>query len=71
VQTLSRLSEVSQDVRIAIAMKMRHSSEEIFFHLMAAAGFHETTKLEYPLPGDVEVGEETVNLHVYRHKPSA
>jgi hypothetical protein len=52
-------------------MKMRHSSEDIFFHLMAAAGFHETTKLEYPLPGDSEVGEEMVNLHVYQYKPSA
>jgi hypothetical protein len=52
-------------------MKMRHSSEDIFFHLMAAAGFHETTKLEYPLPGDSEVGEEMVNLRVYQYKPSA
>lgn len=50
-------------------MKMRHSSEEVFFELMATAGFQETVKLHYPLPGDVEVGEEVVNLHVYQIRP--
>ena len=44
---------------IAIAMKMRHSSEEVFFH------FIETAKLEFLLPGDVEAGEEIIYLHVY------
>jgi hypothetical protein len=47
-------------------MKMRHSSEEVFFELMKEAGFVETTKIEFPLPGDVEVGEEVVYLHVYK-----
>lgn len=51
-------------------MKLRHSSEEVFFDLMAAAGFQEITKLEYPLPGDTEVGEEIVYLHVYQFNPS-
>ena len=50
---------------IGIAMKMRHQSEDVFFDLMAAAGFRETSKLEFPLPGDVERGEEVVYLHVY------
>jgi hypothetical protein len=71
VDTLSRLAEISTDVKIAIAMKMRHSSEVVFFDLMATAGFEETTKFEYPLPGDTEVGEETVHLHVYQHNPSS
>jgi hypothetical protein len=52
---------------IAIAMKMRHSSEDVFFDLMAAAGFRETGNVEFPLPGDEEAGEETVYLHVYRY----
>jgi hypothetical protein len=52
-------------------MKMRHSSEEVFFDLMAAAGFQETATFDYPLPGDTEVGEETVYLHVYQHKESS
>lgn len=46
-------------------MKMRHSSEEVFFELMKDARFTETTKMEFPLPGDIEVGEEVVYLHVY------
>jgi hypothetical protein len=52
-------------------MKMRHSSEEIFFDLMATAGFKETTTLKYALPGDVKVGEEVVYLHVYQYKPKS
>jgi hypothetical protein len=47
-------------------MKMRHSSERVFFTLMADAGFRETADLAYELPGDVRVGEETVHVHVYR-----
>jgi hypothetical protein len=58
---------MSPEVVVAIAMKMRHSSETIFFDLMTAAGFLETTKISFPLPGDVELGEETVHLHVYRY----
>lgn len=70
VQTLRRLCKVSPQARIAIAMKMRHSSEEVFFDLMAEAGFTKIKTLEYPLPGDMEIGEETVFLHVYRYKLS-
>jgi hypothetical protein len=70
VQTLARLCKASPQARVAIAMKMRHSSEEVFFDLMADADFMKATTLEYPLPGDVEIGEETVFLHVYQYKPS-
>lgn len=52
---------------VAIAMKMRHDSEKVFFDLMAEAGFNETALLEWPLPGDIEAGEEIVYMHVYRH----
>jgi hypothetical protein len=64
------LAKVSPKVIVAIAMKMRHSSEEVFFDLMATAGFQPTAKFDYPLPGDVEVGEEMVYLHVYQYSPS-
>ncbi|KAH7401859.1 putative methyltransferase-domain-containing protein [Phaeosphaeria sp. MPI-PUGE-AT-0046c] len=70
VQTLRRLCKVSPQARVAIAMKMRHLSEEVFFDLMAEADFMKITTLEYPLPGDVEIGEEAVFLHVYQYKPS-
>ncbi|KAF2832209.1 hypothetical protein CC86DRAFT_400982 [Ophiobolus disseminans] len=68
VNTLSRLARISPNVKVAIAMKMRHSSEEVFFDLMGAARFEETAKFEYPLPGDLELGEEVVHLHVYQYK---
>jgi hypothetical protein len=57
-------------MRVAIAMKMRHSSEEVFFDLMAETGFHETMKLDYKLPGDIKSGEEIVYLHLYQHQSS-
>ncbi|KAF7442694.1 Methyltransf-16 multi-domain protein [Pyrenophora tritici-repentis] len=66
VRTLVRLAESSPNVIVAIAMKMRHSSEQVFFGLMQRAGFVETAYLKFPLPGDVQVGEEMVHLHVYR-----
>ncbi|KAF2034654.1 hypothetical protein EK21DRAFT_97297 [Setomelanomma holmii] len=67
VNTFRRLAQASPKVRVAIAMKMRHSSEEVFFSLMTEAGFQEVTKLDFPLPGDVEAGEEVVHLHVYQY----
>lgn len=67
VNTLARLANISPKLTVAIAMKMRHSSEEVFFDLMATAGFLETKTITYSLPGDVEVGEEIVHLHVYHH----
>lgn len=48
-------------------MKMRHESEVVFFDRMAEAGFRETGVVEYLLPGDLETGEEKVDVHVYRH----
>jgi hypothetical protein len=48
-------------------MKMRHSSEEVFFELMSEAGFSTTRTIPFPLPGDEEEGEETVFVHLYRH----
>ncbi|EUC44520.1 hypothetical protein COCMIDRAFT_6130 [Bipolaris oryzae ATCC 44560] len=65
VSTLSRLAISNPAIVVAIAMKMRHSSEQVFFHLMAHAGFIETAKLDFLLPGDIDAGEEIVYLHVY------
>ncbi|CAN9418748.1 unnamed protein product [Alternaria alternata] len=66
VNTLTRLVKASPEIVVAIAMKMRHSSEEVFFELMEDAGFIKKTQIEFPLPGDVEIGEEIVYLHVYK-----
>lgn len=67
VNTLRRLADLNKKVVVGIAMKMRHDSERVFFDLIAEAGFKETALLEYPLPGDVELGEDSVYLHVYRY----
>ncbi|KAF2255478.1 hypothetical protein BU26DRAFT_528170 [Trematosphaeria pertusa] len=67
VNTCHRIAKASPNVFVAIAMKIRHSSEEIFFDLMRDAGFHSTQSLAYPLPGDEKSGEETVHLYVYRY----
>ena len=70
VHTLSLVGRSSPDVVVAIAMKMRHASEQVFFDLMADAGFVSTAKLTFALPGDEEVGEESVDLHVYKSSSS-
>ena len=66
VHTLRRLAAANSNLVTAIAMKMRHASERVFFELMRDAGFRETALLEWPLPGDARLGEEAVLLHVYR-----
>ena len=66
VHTLRRLADTNSQITVAIAMKMRHDSERVFFDLMHDAGFAETALLDWALPGDVSLGEEKVYLHVYR-----
>ena len=66
VKTLRRLADANSNVTVAVAMKMRHASERVFFELMRDARFEETALLDWQLPGDVHVGEEKVHLHVYR-----
>jgi hypothetical protein len=51
-----------------IAMKKRHSSEDIFFDLMSDAGFATEDTMTIPLPGDEESGEETVYVYTFRSK---
>ncbi len=68
MKTLVRLAKVSPNVRVGIAMKMRHFSEKVFFDLMDKASFEKVTTFTYPLPGDYELGEETVFLHVYQYR---
>ena len=48
-----------------ISMKKRHSSEEVFFNLMAEVGLVKTSATTIPLPGDVEIGEEEVLLYAF------
>ncbi|KAF2854601.1 hypothetical protein T440DRAFT_514498 [Plenodomus tracheiphilus IPT5] len=68
VDTISRIVHKSPSTVVAIAMKMRHPSEVVFFELMATAAFIKVSTISYPLPGDTEDAEETVDLHVYRYE---
>jgi hypothetical protein len=49
-----------------IAMKKRHSSEEIFFELMSEKSFKVADMKIFPLPGDDQVGEETVFVYIFQ-----
>lgn len=64
VQTLAQLSSCAASVTVLVAMKRRHDSEEVFFRLMEAAGFHISHKncVDLPVPaefnqmgGDVQI----------------
>lgn len=66
---MSRLAQNSPNSVIVVAMKMRHSSEEVFFSLMSKAGFTTMDPIPFPLPGDEIQGEEVVYIHLYRYKP--
>lgn len=46
-------------------MKKRHSSEEVFFDLMAEAKFKTEGVTEFPLPGDEKSGEEIVYVYQF------
>ncbi|KAF2877818.1 putative methyltransferase-domain-containing protein [Massariosphaeria phaeospora] len=66
VNTMARITRTSPNVAVAVAMKVRHSSEDIFFQLMAEAGFQTTNSMTFPLPGDEKSCEETVDVYFYR-----
>lgn len=62
---MRRLAKTSPKAVVLIAMKKRHSSEEIFFELMSKAGFKTVNSTEIPLPVDEHSGEETVYVYQY------
>ncbi|KAF2749258.1 hypothetical protein M011DRAFT_439592 [Sporormia fimetaria CBS 119925] len=68
VNILQRLAKVSSGAPVMIAMKKRHDSEEVFFQLMADAGFQEEDVVQMPLPGDEHSENETVFVHTFRHR---
>jgi hypothetical protein len=68
VRTIGNIARTSPSVVVMIAMKRRHSSEEIFFDLMTEAKFVTTRTLTYALPGDEQAGEEEVEVYLYRYE---
>jgi predicted nicotinamide N-methyase len=64
VQTLSALQKISPKVLILVAMKVRHSSEDVFFDFMKKARFIEASHTKLQLPGIVDVAEQ-VEVYVF------
>ncbi|RDI79948.1 hypothetical protein Vi05172_g10048 [Venturia inaequalis] len=64
VRTLSALQKKSPKAVILVAMKIRHSSEDIFFDLMKQAMFIEASHMKIQLPVSDEVGEK-VEVYVF------
>ncbi len=50
VATLGRIAEGNGQVRVVVAMKVRHESEMVFFGLMEEGGFVVKEKGVVPLP---------------------
>ena len=70
VNTLSSIARSSPHTLIAIALKVRHESEAIFFDLMTRADFIRVEHTAIPLPDRCrsETGQEleVVEIYVYR-----
>lgn len=68
VRTLAAIIARSPEAIVVIAMKVRHSSEAVFFDLMAEAGFvvHNSTTLTLPTSDSEE--EESVDVYVFGDK---
>ncbi|KAJ4300981.1 hypothetical protein N0V90_003070 [Kalmusia sp. IMI 367209] len=67
VNTIRQVATLSPTVTVAIAMKKRHSSEDVFFDLMSEANFQTIDTIGFPLPGDERAGEERVELYIYEY----
>ncbi|KAF2200011.1 hypothetical protein GQ43DRAFT_374867 [Delitschia confertaspora ATCC 74209] len=65
VATISQLVTLSPKAKVIVAMKVRHSSEEVFFTLMAEANFVVESKFVLPLHGDDEDSEEAVDVFLF------
>lgn len=62
VQTLKRLAQGNDDILVALAMKVRHESEMVFFELMREKGFGVRENVRIPLP---VLGGEDESIEVF------
>ncbi|KAF2441314.1 hypothetical protein P171DRAFT_524252 [Karstenula rhodostoma CBS 690.94] len=52
VNTIYQIALQFPYVTVAVAMKKRHASEDVFFSLMSKANFRIANSISFPLPGD-------------------
>ncbi|KAL5411066.1 hypothetical protein PMIN03_005060 [Paraphaeosphaeria minitans] len=67
VNTIQQIALRFPYLTVAVAMKKRHASEDVFFSLMSDAKFEMTSSISFPLPGDEITGDETVHLYVFTY----
>jgi Lysine methyltransferase len=69
VRTVAQASSTSPGVRILVAMKRRHDSEEIFFELMRDAHMHILEQITIELPSEsssvMEARPSEIELYAY------
>ena len=75
IGTLSALVALSPDAHVVVSMKVRHSSEAVFFGLMAEAGFEIVEHVSIPKLDDcrtaVGFGLAVIDVHVFNHKTAS
>ncbi len=67
VRTLCALTRNSLGVFIIVSMKVRHSSESVFFDMMDDAGFRVQNEVRFPMPDRHRSlsGQELENVEIY------
>jgi hypothetical protein len=65
VSTLAKLIEISPQVLICLAMKVRHDSEAVFFDLMIDAGIVQVGKYSERV-GNLDGEDESVDIYLFR-----
>ena len=71
VKTLSMIAATSPDVLIVVSLKVRHSSEAVFFQLVFAAGFREIghTSVSLPIQGSSKSDQALVDkIEIYEYR---
>ena len=68
VRTLAALVKRSSKAIVVVAMKVRHSSEAVFFDLMSESGFIIGSRTVLQIPGDDETTHEKIDVYVFHDK---
>ena len=75
IRTLCALVALSPDAYVIVSMKVRHSSEAVFFDLMAEAGFEIIEQVSIPLPDDCRtvlgLELEVIDVYIFSHKTAS
>ena len=71
VATLSALVSLSPNLHVLVSMKVRHSSEAVFFDLMAGSGFYIIEHMSIALPDKyrekVGLELEIIEIYIFDH----